>query len=483
MEFERLEITPLPLIVGQIVRERRTGTLTVIRQPARVVSHWAGGELVLVIPSQHEESLGQFLVARGNIGAHDAQRLDSGDPETIVPRLTELGIMDRSLEQPSLREWMSAVMEPLFSLADGTAVFNDGPAPAPKQRIFLPSTPAFILQSIRSISNGLVLRRSLGDLKKPLAPAKAPPIAPDVLPFTESERKLIAALEEPETAESLLRRFPKDPGAAKILVALLAFGIFVVLEPKFQQPVDIDADAMQRDLALLASIGADDKRSLRAISFARQIPRLDYYEMLDVPRAATRTQVVQQAERLKAIFDPADYPPILREHLDEINRRLDEAFATLTDPIRRQGYDHMLVSSRLTDESRNMDQRLAQRSLSEKNFEKAKSLASDGDYYGAIVLLKQVVRFLPDHAQAWYLLGSCQERNPNWHREAVESYQKALTIDPNDTDVLISLGDLYRHQGLVVRAEACYDDVLKIDADNPQAKSRLQELKGKMKKK
>ena len=65
------------------------------------------------------------------------------------------------------------------------------------------------------------------------------------------------------------------------------------------------------------------------------------------------------------------------------------------------------------------------------------------------MLLKQTVNFVPDHADAWVLLGVCQERNPNWRRDAAESFQMALSIDPNNVDAMISLGDLYKREGLI----------------------------------
>ena len=38
-------------------------------------------------------------------------------------------------------------------------------------------------------------------------------------------------------------------------------------------------------------------------------------------------------------------------------------------------------------------------------------------------------------------------------------------------------GDLYRGEGLVTRAQTCYEDALKIAGDNEQAKKRLAALK------
>jgi tetratricopeptide (TPR) repeat protein len=100
-----------------------------------------------------------------------------------------------------------------------------------------------------------------------------------------------------------------------------------------------------------------------------------------------------------------------------------------------------------------------------------------GDYYGAIVLLKQTVNYDPSHAEAWLILGNCQEKTPKWRREAANSYHKALAANPNSVEALLSLGDLYRSEGLGARAETFYQDILKIDPEHEIAKKRLKALK------
>ena len=124
-----------------------------------------------------------------------------------------------------------------------------------------------------------------------------------------------------------------------------------------------------------------------------------------------------------------------------------------------------------------IQQKVTQRSIAQHNYNRARELTISGDYYGAIVLLKQAVEFAPEMADAWFLLASCQERNPKWRRDAAVSYQKALSADPNHIEAMISLGDLYRLEGLASRAQTCWEDALKIAPDNQQAKSRLANLK------
>jgi tetratricopeptide (TPR) repeat protein len=480
LSLERIEITPFTVLVGDILQNRRTGYLTIIKPPVRKVLYFSQGELVLITSAMPEDSLADFLVRRGIMGSEKAAEISSVDPTDVVAKFHEVGALELSWRQTLLREWIAAQFIPLFSLDEGTAAFTEeGAALEPEKRVFLQSTAALILEGIRSITNGLVLRRSLGDLKRDIGMARNSRFSIDSVPLTEPERKIAADLTEPQPIETFLKHYSTDSvTAAKVVIAMLTLGIFTTVDLKAQQQTPVSFDDMQRDLELLAAIGSSDQRSLRAVAFSRQLPQLDHYQVLDVPRAASRAQIVTAAETQKKTFDPATYPPIVREALQSIDRRIDEATAVLKDAGRRSAYDRLVAErgSRGGGDV-NIQQRLQQRSIADQNFAKARELSIQGDYYGAIVLLKQAVEFQPDNAQAWFLLGSCQERNPKWRRDAAESFQMALSIDPNFIDALLSLGDVYQAEGLASRAQSCYEDVLKIAPDHPQAKSRLQALK------
>ncbi len=480
MSLERIEITPFAVIVGDILQNRRTGYLTIVRPPLRKVLHWSQGELVLIASMSSEDSLGDFLVRRGVVTADRAAQIGRGDQIDVVSNFHEAGILELSWRQTLLREWLATLFVPLFSLDEGTAVFTDDEAIPPDKRVFLQSTAALVLEGIRAITNGLVLRRSLGDLKREITWSHESRYNIDSIPLTDAERNIASQLgNEPQTIEAFLRQFTADSvTAAKVAIGLMAIGVYSVVEFKTEtQPAIANFDEMQRDLELLAAIGSSDQRSLRAVGLSRQMAGMDHYQILDVPRAATRTQIMNQGEEQKKKFDPLTYPPVVRDAVSAVSRRIDEAVSVLKDANRRAEYDKLLADRGTRTSASSIKQRLTQRSIAEQNFNKARELAIQGDYYSAIVLLKQAVEFAPDNAQAWYLLGSCQERNPKWRREAAESYQMALSIDPNFIDAMISLGDLYKSEGMISRAQSCYEDVLRISPENQQAKSRVQALK------
>jgi hypothetical protein len=476
VSLERIEITPFAVIAGEILQNRRTGYLTVLKAPLQKVLYWSQGELVMAASSDVNDSLGNFLVLRGAIPADRAVLLFGNDPNDVVAHVHESGLLDLSTRQTLLRDWLTSQFLPLFALDEGTVAFTEDEALTPEKRVFLQSTAALFFEGVRAITNGLVLRRSLGDLKREIQIARDCRFTLESLPLNEQERAIAASLTAPVSIEMFLKRFAaQSVGVAKVVICMLALGIYAIVEER-TATTGVDAADMQRDLELLAAIGSSDQRSLRAVGFSRQLATLDHYQALDVPRAATRAQLITASELAKTKYDPATYPPIVRESLTLIHRRIDEALEALLDPTRRSAYDK-LIHTRTGEGASSIQQRLNQRKVGEQNFTKAKELSSQGDYYGAIVLLKQAVHFVPDHAEAWQLLGACQERNPHWRREAAESFQTALSIDPNNVEAMISLGDLYKNEGMISRAQTCYEDVLKIASENQQAKSRLAAFK------
>lgn len=480
MTLERIEITPFTTIVGEIVQNRQNGHLTIVRQSVRRVLYWSQGELVLITSSAAEESLGHFLVQRGILTLEQVAAVLAAGPTDAVASFNEAGFLDRSRRQTVLREWAAFVFLPLFSLDEGTAAFTIETAIDPEKRVFLQSTAALVLEGVRSISNGMVLRRSLGDLKRDIALASNSRLDIEAIPLTDAEHRIAAGLSARESIESFLKRFSSESAtAAKVVIGLLTLGVFATVDATRPREEHGTFDDMQRDLELLAAIGPDDPKSLRAVSLSRQLGTMDYYAFLEVTRAATRTQIITSAEAMRKKYDPQTFPAVVRAALLEINRRIDEAQNILQEPVRRAAYDQLLSESGARGAGASIQQRVAQRAIVENNLKRARELSTKSDFYGAIVLLKQAAQFAPDRAQVWSLLAACQEQNPKWHREAAESYQKALSLEPDNVDTMISLGDLYRNEGFVNRAQSCYEDVLKTAPDNQEAKNRITALRQK----
>lgn len=476
MSLDRLEIRPPAEVIGEVVADRGTGMLSFLTAYERTDLYWSLGDLVLAHSSQPEASLAEFLVRRGIVRADQALGLVPSNPIDVAEVFFATELVEDSLKQSLLREWTASVLLPVFSLSEGTVAFEEGEPIPPEKRVFIPSTAGVILEGIRSITNGLVLKRSLGDTQRVIRRARESRFSIANIPLTKDEARVARGLEEPIRIGDLLRKFPGESSlAAKTIIAMLTLGAF---EPHSEEEhvATEEIDRSEKDLELMMAIGPSDRRSLRAVGFARQMNSVDYYHLLDIARGATRAEIEKQWDSLRKEFDPATYPPAVRPTTQDIRTRLDEAHRVLTTRGLREDYDRLLAEGHGGNHEA-IHRMLVKRSIAEENLAKAREHATKGDYFDAIVLLRQTVRYVPDHAEAWFLLGSCQQQNPKWAREAMESMQQAIAANPNFVEAILTLGDLYRDGGLTARARACYEDVLAIQPQHGEAATRLKTLK------
>ncbi len=81
---------------------------------------------------------------------------------------------------------------------------------------------------------------------------------------------------------------------------------------------------------------------------------------------------------------------------------------------------------------------------------------AEGDAAGAAAQAEQVLLSHRDRADAWALIGDSQARL-NQPLEAIESYHRALLIQPDYPQVQLSVAELYRHAGRPNRSLATLD--------------------------
>ena len=168
MSLERIEITPFAVIAGEILQQRRTGSLTIVHAPLRRNLYWAQGELALITST----SPGGFACRLPRAPRRDDRataRCRSRPPIRSTPRRGSTSPVCSTCpsRQTLLREWMTSLFIPLFSLDEGTAAFTDDEAIEPEQaRVPAVDCRRSCSTASARITNGLVLRRSLGDLKR-----------------------------------------------------------------------------------------------------------------------------------------------------------------------------------------------------------------------------------------------------------------------------------------------------------------------------
>jgi DnaJ-class molecular chaperone len=147
------------------------------------------------------------------------------------------------------------------------------------------------------------------------------------------------------------------------------------------------------------------ERDVQAL--ARMLDRMDYYKLLRLDRQARSTQVRSGYHRMRRCFHPDLYlyaPPDLREAVDQIARRITEAYSVLRDANRRKAYDESLTKGQLRytfqEEKETRTQSLVKLGVSAQArglYGRMVDAERRGDLKNAIASLKLALTFEPNN--------------------------------------------------------------------------------------
>ncbi len=151
-----------------------------------------------------------------------------------------------------------------------------------------------------------------------------------------------------------------------------------------------------------------------------------------------------------------------------------EAYLTLSDPRRRASYNTVAgvhVEVEVGQEQRDEEKR----AIAEQNYRRAASCLSQMDFSLAVDLLKEAARMDPQ-PEYFARLGLAQSKNPNWHRHAVESYGRAVDLDPDNAGTRAAYGTLLEEMDRRDEAREQYKAALELMPDNVEAQGGLDRL-------
>jgi len=107
----------------------------------------------------------------------------------------------------------------------------------------------------------------------------------------------------------------------------------------------------------------------------------------------------------------------------------------------------------------------------ESRLEQARELENAGHVDRAIELYQAVVREAPDHIPAHYALGLLYDRTGR-HLEALEQYERAKRVDPDNIELLINHANVTAALGRFEAAERELRRAAKLDPTRPRSSRR-----------
>ena len=311
-------------------------------------------------------------------------------------------------------------------------------------------------------------------------------------PLDPGEAFLLSRLDRPTRVEQLLQQ--SDQPRVEVLrrlCRLLAVGLILPAEgaPAREEASVASPELLKTFASRIAEslerepleLDEDEHRGqLREL--IRRLAEMNHYELLGVDVTATPDEIHDAYLELARRVHPSHAESIgltgREAAMGLLFERATVAYLTLSDSERARVYLAQL-GDEVGGPTRGPSAEVRseeQRELARRNFRMTRTMAEREEYHFAIELLNQAVRTDPQ-AEYYTLLGECQMRNPNWVSKAVDSYERAVELDPESAELQVALGRALELAGNLSRARSRYRQALDLEPAHPGALEASQRLR------
>ncbi len=219
-----------------------------------------------------------------------------------------------------------------------------------------------------------------------------------------------------------------------------------------------------------------------AAGFEKEMKRLlaltqsgSFYQLLGVTSIASRAQIRHCFYVLARKFHP-DRHMARPEWTAELHRLMDAlalAYKTLADDASRKAYDLRLAKSGAFTLGQNKTET---QKNAEEFLEKAQECLRARNFVGSILWLRKAAEMEPNSSKYHALLARSLAVVPQYRREAVGHFERALELDPLNAWAHFQFAKLYEELSLPWRARSHYEKALELDPEHAGARARLRAI-------
>jgi tetratricopeptide (TPR) repeat protein len=157
-----------------------------------------------------------------------------------------------------------------------------------------------------------------------------------------------------------------------------------------------------------------------------------------------------------------------------------KAYHALRDESHRGAYDNLLATKGAFNLAR---EKIESQETGEDWMNRANECIRAGNFVGSIVWLRKCAHIAPDDAKSHSLLARSLGTVVAYRPEAVFHFQKAIELDPLNTEAYFHFGKLYETMKLPWRASLLYSQILTIDPEHAGARGQLSLIEANEKRK
>jgi curved DNA-binding protein CbpA len=193
----------------------------------------------------------------------------------------------------------------------------------------------------------------------------------------------------------------------------------------------------------------------------------DYYEILGVSRSATTAEIRKAYALMARERHPDRFSdPEQKRQAEEFFKVATGAFNALSNERDRKEYDQSLSRPKLTTPAE----------IAQDAHERAMQQLEARNYQEAAELMRSAVFHAGDNALYHAWLGLTLGRNPQMGRDAIQSLEKAVQLEPRSAEFHGLLAELLLAQGLRLRARKSAETALGYDPREARAVRVLREV-------
>ena len=227
-------------------------------------------------------------------------------------------------------------------------------------------------------------------------------------------------------------------------------------------PIPASGPRKRTDTALFLS---EVDRLLRSVQTAT------HYQLLDVRRDTSRAEVKRRFYQLARRFHPDHHMdhPEWTPRLQALMDALVSAYRTLSNDKAGKEYDFLLVNQFAETQPDTQTQ-------ASDFVEKARQCMAEKNYAASILWMHRAIGNEPNSSDYRVMLGQCLSAIPEYRREAIEQFERAIQLDPRNLNAHFHYANLLERMKLPGRAKGHYQRVLELDMNHRKARQALVRL-------
>lgn len=442
-----LEVTPLPQILRHIFVHQLRGTLTLSRPDDVRRLYFERGELRTATSSRDTQRIGAFLRRRGRVSEDDIRRaldeISRQKGSRLGQKLVQRGLLTRAAIDAEMKRLVEEIVFSAFEWNSGEYRFDPSNAVLDPDVVLNFSTAAIIVEGIRRLPEGSVFRERLGEGHRVLRLSRDPMSRYQYLSLTPQEAYVLSRIDGSLDLDALLSiAGASRVSSAKTIYALLSCGLVEWRTDETRRRETAGTVATLNVEVTNEPPASTPGHAELVRSTWRRLDWLSHYDLLAVGRDASADDVRRAYFEKSRLFHPdlrhrPDLAGFERE-LTAVFERLKVAHDTLLDQDARADHDRSIdqpIAAVFRAERQEADPE-ARRQLAAKNFSRAMHLIEEKDYFPAVELLQEAVRFAPDRAEYRFRLGEVELRNARWLERGLENLKEASRLAPTRVDFL-----------------------------------------------